>query len=104
MKYKPMVLESDEIKVGDVRRFNLNDGGELTTFIGVIIGLEGDDVEVKRCYKVDLKSSRYLIKDVGETGLEYAMFIDDRVWRMKGKTVGRKYGKLSKKDLRNVKE
>ncbi len=103
MKYKPGTVETNEIKVGDVRRFNLNEGGEMTAFIGVVVGLEGENVRVMRCYKEDLRSSRYQIKDVRETGLEYAMFIDDRVWRMNGKMMGRKYGILSKKDLRNVK-
>ena len=41
VKYKPRVIEADEVKVGDVRRFNLNEGGEMTTFIGVIVGTDG---------------------------------------------------------------
>jgi len=104
MRYKPRTVEADEVKVGDVRRFNLNEGGEMSTFIAVIVGMDCENVRVRRCYKEDPKSGRYQIKDVGAAGLEYAMFVDDKVWRMSRKTIGRKYGMLSKKDLRNVKE
>jgi len=102
MRYHAIVAESEELGIGDVRRFTLNEGGETSSFIGVVTGVEECAVRVKRCYKEDPKSSRYQIKDVRETGLEYAMFVDDRVWRMNRNTIVRKYGTLSKKDLRNV--
>jgi hypothetical protein len=104
MKFRVFEAASNEPGIGDVRRFSLNEGGEMTTFIGIVTGIEEESVRVKRCYKEDPKSSRYQIKDVGAAGLEYAMFVDDKVWRMNKKTMGRKYGMLSKKDLRNVKE
>ncbi len=76
----------------------------MTTFIGIVTGIEEESVRVKRCYKEDLKSNRYQIKDVAAAGLEYAMFIDDRVWRLNKNAVGRKYGILSKKDMRNIRK
>ena len=55
-----------------------------------------------QCYKDDPKSTRYLIKDVAETGLDYAMFLDGIEWVLDKKTAGRKYGCLSKRDFRNI--
>ncbi len=104
VKLRVFETVTDELGIGDVRRFSLNEGGEMTTFVGIVTGIEGNSVRVKRCYKEDLKSNRYQIKDVAAVGLEYAMFIDDRVWRLNKNAVGRKYGILSKKDMRNIRK
>ena len=104
MKLRDFETVTDELAIGDVRRFSLNEGGEMTTFIGIVTGIEEESVRVKRCYKEDPKSSRYQIKDVAAAGLEYAMFIDDRVWRLNKNAIGRKYGILSKKDMRNIRK
>jgi len=104
MRYHAIVAESEELGIGDVRRFTLNEGGETSSFIGVVTGVEECAVRVKRCYKEDPKSSRYVIKDVAAAGLEYALFVDDRVWRLNKNAVGRKYGSLSKKDMRNIRK
>ena len=104
MRYRPRAMESDEARIGDVRRVSLNEGGESSTFIAVIVGMDHESVTVRRFYRDDPRCSRYQIKDVGSTGLEYAMFIDDRTLRMRRAAMGRRYGMLSRKDLRNVKE
>lgn len=104
MKYKPGVIEADELRVGDVRRFDLNEGGEPTTFIGVVVGIDSDHVKVRRCYREDRGNCGYQMRDVGTTGLEYALFIgrDDRA--LDRRTAGRCYGHLSRRDMRSIRK
>ena len=101
MRYTPRLTRPDEIREGDVRRFTLDDYG-LISYIGIVTRMDGMRILVMKCYKDDPKGTRYLIKDVEETGLEYAMFLDGIEWIHEKKTAGRKYGNLSKRDFRNI--
>lgn len=103
MKYKPRLKEQDELREGDVRRFTLDKDG-IVSYIGVLTRIEEGRILVMQCYKDDPKSTRYLIKDVEETGLEYSMFLDGIEWILDRKTAGRRYGKLSKRDFRNIRD
>lgn len=103
MKYTPRLKEPDELKEGDVRRIIVGMDGEFT-YIGIVTRIKEDTVLVKKCYRDDPKSTRYMIKDVDETGLEYAMFIDCIEWRVDKKRIGKRYGSLSKRDFRNIRE
>ncbi len=102
MRFKPKTAENNELRIGDVRRFNLNEGGEATTFVGVVVGIGPSSVKVRRCYKEDRGNDRYQIKDVGETGLEYALFIDSSDKSIGRRTAGMRYGRLSKRDMKNI--
>lgn len=104
MRYVSKSIETREPEVGDVRRFELNEGGEMTAFIGVIVNVDPSFVTVRRCYKEDRGNGRYQMKDVGMTGLEYAMFIDDKDRTLERRTAGRRYGCLSKRDMRNIRK
>ena len=104
MRYTLKSTVAREPDVGDVRRFELNEGGEMTAFIGVVVGVDQSSVKVRRCYKEDQGNGRYQMKDVGMTGLEYAMFIDDEDRILEMRTVGRRYGCLSKRDMRNIRK
>jgi len=103
MKYIPRLRKPDELREGDVRRFTLDKDG-LVSYIGVVTRIEERKILVMQCYKDDYKGTRYLIKDVAETGLEYAMFLDGTEWILDKKAAGRRYGNLSKRDLRNIRD
>ena len=102
-RYIPRITKQDELKEGDVRRITVGKDGEFT-YIGVVTRIREDTVLVKKCYSDDPKSTRYMIKDVDETGLEYAMFIDCIEWKVDKKRIGKRYGSLSKRDFRNIRE
>lgn|GEM_PF-3891936 len=104
MKYRPYKEPEDVLMVGDIRRYTINGGGMIETFYAAVVSVTPDSVSVKRLYKEDSAASRYLIRDVAPTGLEYAMFVDTRITKLSIQTVGRKAGKLSKSDLRNIRK
>ncbi len=104
MRYMPRSTGVREPEVGDICRFELNEGGEMTAFIGVVVGVDPSSVKVRRCYKEDQGNGRYQMRDVGTTGLEYAMFIDDKDMILEKRTAGRRYGCLSKRDMRNIRK
>ena len=103
MKYTPRLTKPDELREGDVRRFTLDKDG-LVSYIGVVTRIDERAIMVMKCYKDDHKGTRYLIKDVAETGLEYAMFLDGIEWVLDKKAAGRRYGNLSKRDFRNIRD
>ena len=103
MKYAHRLASTDELREGDVRRFTLDKGG-MVSCIGVVTKIEEKTILVMQCYKDDPKSTRYLIKDLAETGLEYAMFLDGTEKKLEKKAAGRRYGNLSKRDLRNIRD
>ena len=100
-RYIPRITKQDELKEGDVRRIALRKDCEFS-YIGVITRINEKTVLVVRCYKDDPRSTMYMIRDVEETGLEYAMFTDGMEWIVEKDRVGRKYGSLSKRDFRNI--
>jgi len=102
-RYIPRITKPDELKEGDVHRITVGKDGEFT-YIGVVTRIGEDTVLVKKCYSDDPKSTRYMIKDVDETGFEYAMFIDCIEWKVDKKRIGKRYGSLSKRDFRNIRE
>ena len=66
------------------------------------VSVAPDSVLVRRLFKDSEGTSRYLIRDVGPTGLEYAMFVDSRDTTLPIAKVGRKIGRVSKTDMRNI--
>ncbi len=102
MKYRPYKEPEDVLSVGDVRRCTLECGVAAETFYAVVMSFSGDRVYVKRLHREDSHASRYLIRDVGPTGLEYAMFVDPGTMSLYTGAVGRKMGTLSKRDMRNI--
>ena len=102
MKYRPYKTPVDRLLAGDIRRCTIY-GGELTeSFYAIVISVAPDSVLVRRLFKDNGGTTRYLIRDVGPTGLEYAMFVDSRDTRLPVAKVGRKIGKVSKTDMRNI--
>ena len=104
MKYRPYKAPEDILMVGDVRRCLYNGGGVTESFYAIVTAVGPDTVSVRRLYGEDSVPHRYLIKDVGPTGLEYAMFVDPKTIDLPPKAVGRKYGRLSKMDMRNIRK
>ena len=102
MKYRPHKEQGDVLKIGDVRRCTINSGGEIESFYAAVMSISLDSVSVKRLYKEDLGTSRYLIRDVKPTGLEYAMFVDTRIMNLPKKTIGHKIGRISKIEMKIV--
>lgn len=102
MKYRPYKALEDVLTAGDIRRCTLNRGGIIETFYTAIISVSSDSVSVKRLYKEDSVASRYLLRDVAPTGLEYAMFVDSEFTDVPKQTLGKKVGRISKADMKNI--
>ncbi len=102
MRYRPYKTSEDVLSVGDVRRCTLECGGATETFYAVVMSVSQDRVTVRRLHKEDSHASRYLIRDVAPTGLDYAMFVDPGTMYLSRRTIGRKTGMLSKRDLKNI--
>ena len=102
MKYRSYKPSDDSLSAGDVRRYTATGGGLAESFYVVVMSASSDAVRVRRLYKENLAGSRYLIGDVGPTGLEYAMFVDTKDADLPRRGIGRRIGRLSKTDMRNV--
>ena len=104
MKFRAPVKEDTEIRTGDIRRCAVNGGGEVESFFAVVISVMSGSVTVRRFHKDDWGAARYLIKDIAPTGLEYAMFVDGKDLRLPVACIGRKSGRISKTDMRNLRK
>ena len=102
MKYRPYKTPEDRLLAGDVRRCTIYNGELTESFYAILIAISSDSVLVRRLFKDNGGTSRYLIREVGPTGLEYAMFVDTRDMTLPIAKVGRKVGKVSKTDMRNI--
>lgn len=102
MKYRPYKSPEDDLSAGDIRRYTATGGGLAESFYVVVMSVSSDTVRVRRLYKENLAAARYLIRDVGPTGLEYAMFIDPKDIELPKRGIGRRLGRLSKTDMRNI--
>ena len=100
--YRPRKPQNDPPSKGDVCKCVLRGGGLTETFYAVVLAISADSVSVMKLYKDDALTSRYLIRDVGPTGLEYAMFVDSRIIKLSRSSIGMRVGRLSKMDLRNI--
>ncbi len=102
MKYRKPTEPMDYGPVkGDVRVCMKKDVGGYTTFTAVVVSV-GEHTMVRRCYREDDRGRRYQIKDVSTTGLDYSMFLDENKQRVSRENVGRRLGRLSKADMRNI--
>ena len=102
MKYRPYKTQEDRLLAGDVRRCTIYSGELTESFYAIVIAITSDSVLVRRLFKDNGGTARYLIEDIGPTGLEYAMFVDSRDTMLPVGKVGRKIGKASKTDMRNI--
>lgn len=102
MKYRPYKTPENRLLAGDVRRCAIYSGELTESFYAIVISVAPDSVLVRRLFKDSEGTSRYLIRDVDSTGLEYAMFVDSRDTTLPIAKVGRKIGRISKTDMRNI--
>ncbi len=100
--YSPRKPQNDPLLEGDVYKCVLRGGGLTETFYVVVMAATTDSISVKKLYKEDVSSSRYLIRDVGPSGLEYAMFVDPRIIKLSKSSIAMRIGRLSKTDLKNI--
>ena len=103
MKYRPYKTPDDRLLTGDIRRCTINSGDLPESFYAIVTSVSPDSILVRRLFKDNGGTSRYLIRDVGPTGLEYAMFVDSRDMKLPMENVGRKVGRVSKTDMKNIK-
>ena len=104
MKYRPYNPAEEGLAVGDIRKCTVNGGGVIETFYVVVMAVSPGNIAVRRLYKDNWGASRYLIRDVAPTGLEYAMFVDTKDTVLQEQVIGRKTGMISKTDMRNIRK
>ena len=68
------------------------------------MAVSSDSVSVRKLHKDNYGASRYLLRDIAPTGLEYAMFADTKDSVLTLPQIGRKVGKISKTDMRNIRK
>ena len=103
LKYRPYRTSDDVMAEGDIRRCTLGHGELEETFYVVVMSFTPDIAKVKRLHKEDEQGSRYLIKDLAPTGLEYSMFVDSRAVRIPRQAIGNRIGRISKTEIRKIK-
>ncbi|AMH94979.1 hypothetical protein AR505_1264 [methanogenic archaeon ISO4-H5] len=104
LKYKPYKPAEENLAVGDVRKCTFNGVGVVETFYVVVMAVYPGHIAVRKLHKDNWGATRYLIRDVAPTGLEYAMFVDTKDTEMQEQMVGRKTGRISKTDVRNIRK
>lgn len=102
MRYRQYNIPEDRLLVGDVRRCTIRSAESTESFYAIVVGVTPKSVIVRRLLRDGERESLYLIRDVGPTGLEYAMFVDFMDTILPTDKIGRKVGKVSKNDLKNI--
>ena len=102
MRYHQYGSADDGLAAGDICRCTLNVGEHEEAFYAIVVGTSRETVTIRRLHKADSGGARYILRDLASTGLDYAMFVDTGTTTVARKAIGRKVGKISKSDKRNL--